>query len=508
MEFEGDAFISYAHLDNLELIEGQKGWVSNLHRALEVRVAQLLGKEPHIFRDPKLKGNDAFADTLFHKLQRVAALVPVISPRYVKSDWTRKELSEFWRAAKEHGDGKLNEKVRIFKVLKTPVPLAMHPPELQHVLGYEFYKIDPETGRIHELDAIFGPEAQRDFWLKLDDLAHDICCLLETIEQPDTAPSPVLSGKAVFLAESTSDVREQRETIRRDLQQHGYTVLPARPLPSALAEMRTAVQDDLARSLLSIHLLGKNFGLVPDGGTESLMEIQNDLAIERGKKGAFTRLLWIPPGLEIQDERQRRVIEHVRNDPRMLDEADLLETFLEDFRTVVHAKLNQSAKISQSPKINNLSPNPPLELSQIPVSSPAANPDILRIYAIYDQRDVEVAHPWVDFLFDQRFEVLQPLFEGDEAEIREYHEDNLRSCDGALIFYGSGNECWLRRKLREIQKSPGYQRTKPLPTIAISLITPKTPDKERFRTHEAFVIPQFDGFSPDPLSQFLAGLQR
>src|ERR1700694_4482562 len=99
MDFEGDAFISYAHLDNVELVEGQKGWVSNLHRALEVRVAQLLGKSPHIWRDPKLQGNDFFAETLVARLGRVAVLVSVVSPRYIKSEWTLRELSEFWTAA-------------------------------------------------------------------------------------------------------------------------------------------------------------------------------------------------------------------------------------------------------------------------------------------------------------------------------------------------------------------------------------------------------------------------
>ena len=48
MNFEGDAFISYAHLDNIGLAEGRKGWVANLHRALEIRVAQLLGKDARI----------------------------------------------------------------------------------------------------------------------------------------------------------------------------------------------------------------------------------------------------------------------------------------------------------------------------------------------------------------------------------------------------------------------------------------------------------------------------
>src|SRR5581483_1846846 len=152
MNFEGDAFISYAHLDNLELIEGRRGWVSNLHRALEVRVGQLLGKPPHIWRDPKLQGNDVFAETLTERLQRVAALVSVVSPRYVKSDWARRELAEFCKAAELQGGLRVEDKARIFKVLKTPVPLASYPPELQPILGYEFFKVDPDTGKVRELD--------------------------------------------------------------------------------------------------------------------------------------------------------------------------------------------------------------------------------------------------------------------------------------------------------------------------------------------------------------------
>ena len=101
MNFQGDAFISYAHLDNVELIEGRRGWVTNLHRALEIRVGQLLGKPPEIWRDPKLQGNDAFGETLMERLRRVASLISVVSPRYVKSEWARRELAEFWKAAED-----------------------------------------------------------------------------------------------------------------------------------------------------------------------------------------------------------------------------------------------------------------------------------------------------------------------------------------------------------------------------------------------------------------------
>ena len=81
MSFEEEAFISYAHLDDQSLIEGKQGWVSTFHRVLQIRVGQFLGKEPHIWRDPKLQGNDFFADTLVERLRKVAALVAVLSPR-------------------------------------------------------------------------------------------------------------------------------------------------------------------------------------------------------------------------------------------------------------------------------------------------------------------------------------------------------------------------------------------------------------------------------------------
>jgi serine/threonine protein kinase len=491
---EGDAFISYAYMDDLELIEGHKGWVANLHRALGIRLGQLLGKRPEIWRDPKLQGNDSFDEMLIERLRHVAALVSVVSPPYVKSEWARRELAEFWKAAEQQGGVRFRDKARIFKVLKTPVPFEMHPTELKSLLGYPFFNVDADTGRVRELDEVFGPEAQRDFWIRLDDLAHDICRLLEMVEASGTGVVPKADAqKAVFLAQTTFDLRDQREAIKRDLEQHGYTVLPDKALPQIESEVKGVVRADLARCQMSIHLVGKNFSLVPEGGMQSLLEIQNELAIERGGKGDFSRLLWIPLGMKIEDGRQRRVVEQLRMDPRISKGADLLETFLEDLKTEIQRRLKEA---------QNAAPAPPQ-----PSTSTVVGSNHARLYLIYDERDTEITSPWEDFLFEQELEVIRPVFKGDEAEVREYHEENLRSCDGALILFGSANECWLRRKLRELQKSRGYGRTKPMTAVAISLVPPRTADKERFRTHEALVIPQWDGFSPDPLQPLISRLK-
>ena len=151
-----------------------RGWVSNFHRALEVRLGQLVGERPQVLMDPKVEGNDVCSAAHLMRLRRVAALVSVVSPNYLNSQGALRELTEFSEAAKEHREVRLADSMRIFKVTKTPVPLDQQPPELQPLLGYEFFEIDPNTNRAREFSFIFGPEATRAFWIKLDDLAHDI----------------------------------------------------------------------------------------------------------------------------------------------------------------------------------------------------------------------------------------------------------------------------------------------------------------------------------------------
>jgi hypothetical protein len=488
MTYESDAFISYSHLDNIELSEGRKGWVAKLHSALEARVTQGLGRPARFFRDPQISGNVDLTDTLIRELRSVAAFVSIVSPGYLKSSWGRKELAEFCSAAKTQGGLLVQDKARIFKVLKTRVPLEDHPEQLQSLLGYEFFKIDQETGRVRELDEIFGPDAEQEFWQRLLDLAEDLCALLRLIEagpEEDWAPT----RNTIFLAETTSDLRGQRDAIKRELQQQGCLVLPDQPLPLLAAEAAASIRGHLERSDMSIHLFGRNYGVVPEGGLESILEVQNDLAIERSKKGTFSRLVWIPRGLKVADQRQAAVIEELRMDQRIQSGSDLLETSLEDLKTAIDTRLKQSRQRRDQARTTG------------DRSSPSQ-----QIYLLYDKRDSDAILPWADFLV-RDFEVIQPAFSGDERELRQYHDECLRTCDGVMIFYGAASDVWLGRKLNELQKSPGHGRTKRMPEVAICLIPPHTAEKNRLRRKNAFVIPQWDGLTPDALRPFVSAVK-
>jgi serine/threonine protein kinase len=501
-KFDHDIFISYAQLDNEAQISGQQGWVSALHRSLEVRVGQLLGKKPIILRNRKPNGDESSSEAELDMIPESALLITVLSPRYLRSEWCNRELRRFLAAADDRP--RWGSKFRVFKVVKTPIPVDKHPPEIQPLAPYEFYKTDPDTGRHRELDQVFGPDAQREYWARLDDLAHDIAGLLEKLESEDAesgadssssgrelpAPSTGAGKGTIYLAPTTHDLREEHDAVRRDLARHGYRILPDRPLPLVGEELDAAVREELAKSRMSIHLVGRNYGVVPEGALVSMVERQVDLAGERAGAGGFHQMLWIPAGVTAADERQVAVLDRLRSDFALVEGSDLLETSLEDLKTVIHQTLNP----------------PSGSASERPEAAEASGDSAHRVYLVCDQRDEDATSALADYLFERGYEVTLPIFEGDEGEVREDHEENLRLCDGVILYYGAGNELWLRRKLREVQKIAGLGRTRAIRAKGIWVAPPADSQKSRLRSREAVVMAGGDRFTPAPLQPFLAAL--
>jgi hypothetical protein len=78
-----------------------------------------------------------------------------------------------------------------------------------------------------------------------------------------------------------------------------------------------------------------------------------------------------------------------------------------------------------------------------------------------------------------------------------------------LLYYGESGEPWLRRKLRELQKSAGQGREQPLLARGIYVASPPNPQKERLRTLEALVVREpAAGFDPEALAPFLAAVEN
>lgn len=491
-----DIFISYAHIDNQPLAEGLTGWVESLHERLKIRLGQLLGEEATIWRDRKLQGNDVFADTLVEKISEVAILVSILSPRYVKSEWCMRELEEFCKRVKTNGRADTDNKLPVFKVVKTFVPLQEHPPQLQNMLGYEFYDYDAERGRAKEFSPEVMPQRDIRYWEKLDDLAYDIKQFIEGMKRlgasaagearAEEAPAAPASGKTIYLAETTSDLGVQRDQIKRELQQHGHLVLPDKELPLDADALKEAVAEYLSRSDFSVHLLGERYGIVPEGEVRSVVHLQCDLAAARGAD--FLRLVWMPPGLQTGEERQQAVINTFLLGQGAQKGTEVLQTKLEDLKVVIHETASRGPA---------------------PEPEPAAGESLgINLYLICDKEDLEAAGELADYLYEQGLDVVLPATEGDDAQVYEDHKANLMDCDAVLIYYGRANEIWLRIKLRELQKIAGYGRSAPLLAKAIYMGGPRTDAKERLRDREATIIKNYEAFSPESLRPFLSHLRE
>ena len=492
MTFENDVFLSYAHVDDESPVQGESGWISALHTWLAVRLAQKLGKEPRIWRDPRLRGNEVIWDSITGQLPSVAVFVSVLSPWYVKSPSCKRELDHFLRAVVTTGGVRVADDMRVFKVVKTPFDPELEPPELRPMRGYEFYKEEPQSLRTRELGPMSPPDLLALYRSKLDDLVHDIAGLLTRLENEAgsvqagrttiASTDPETRG-SVYLAETSHDLQDRRDRIRRELQAHGYTVLPDKPLPLVGPDCLSFIRAQLKDCRLSIHMVGSNYGVVPEGSTESIVVMQHEQAVERAGAGDFGRLIWMPPDLTPSDARQQEFVAQLQTDLRIQPGADLLQTSLEDFKTVVQMRLKS------------------------PASQPAprnGDSESKGVYVICDQGDREAVRPLERFLHSQGFNVASSEFDGDEASLRRDHEENLLLCDGVLIYYGQGGKLWFRQKCRDLKKSAGYGRTKPLLAQGVVLAPPLIPEKSEFLPHEAVAISWNNELTADRFETFFS----
>jgi hypothetical protein len=159
-----------------------------------------------------------------------------------------------------------------------------------------------------------------------------------------TPSSQVPAGPPIYLAETTFDLSDERDRVKRELQHKGYTVLPDKPLPLITGEFQNGVRSYLSQCQLSVHLIGENYGIIPEGEVASVVHLQNELAAEHSAEASFLRLIWIPLGLQARDPRQLEFIKFLQNDPEAQKGADVLQTPLEDLKTVIEDKLKAKKK--------------------------------------------------------------------------------------------------------------------------------------------------------------------
>jgi hypothetical protein len=497
MNFEKDLFISYAHIDNQPLSPEEAGWVSRFHERLEAMLDMRMGKKVCIWRDSKLAGNDVFSDEIVSQFPKTAVLLSVVSPRYVGSDWCKREVEAFCNAAKQSLGVQVGNKSRIFRVVKTPVDRGQLPAQMNDSIGLDFFQLDEHEVPLELDPSCYGREIAEKYNVKMATLAWQLSQTLKLMADAaqqatgsaGTAEAPAAKA-TVYLAECSDDQQAARDALAAELQRHDYEVVPAEPLPRDEAPYMEAVRALLKRSKLAVHLIGSKYGPVPYGPSEkSVVVLQNELGVEFSREHGLKRIIWVPDGLVPKKSEQQEFLGALQSSAEAQLGADLITSPQpEAIKGAVHATLD---KLLAPPRAA--------------VSAPS-EPGQKLVYVICDERDRKATVPLRQLLLHRGIDVKIPTFDGDAAEVRQQNQELLHEASAVLIFYGAGSEAWKKSVESDLRKfRAGRGHNEPVYTY---LAQPETADKQDLiDLEEPGVLNCLAGFSEEAVLPFVQNVE-
>jgi Domain of unknown function (DUF4062) len=475
MNFEIDVLITYADKDNESTAKVEGGWVANFKRFLELMLYQVLGEKPNVVLKAE---HDSITAS---NLGNVGVMVSVLSHDFIKSGPCLDTVESFIQKV-----GDSSGPPRLFKILKSPLTLQEQPPRFRDLLTYEMYQLDIESGAMKEYSDFFSPEAEKQYWMIMVDLAYDIHESLLYLKDKSTKSETksLFKRKTIYLAETSHDLSIQRNIIKRELQRYGYVVLPKHTLPPSEAAVRAVVAKDLEDCSYSIHLIGNSYGDIPDGAENSIVDIQNELATKesaakRSRKEDFTRLVWISANMRNLSDRQKSFIEALKRDSEAQEGTEILQTPLEDFKNIMREELVEAHDRKGGNEVRGKT-----------------------IYLLHDRVDQNEVKPYLDMIKQSGFEVIQPAFTGELLDVRKHHINNLRNLDGAIIFKGKVNDQWVQMKVLDLLKAPGFGRNKPIKAKA--LMSSDNRVLNNYKDQNLTLIQAKDNDSMETLKTFLA----
>ncbi|MBV6639712.1 MAG: hypothetical protein KI791_03290 [Cyclobacteriaceae bacterium] len=494
MKLKREILLCYASQDDEPLEGDQRGWVSNFHRFFVSLLSQIHKDVPEV----KLIDEQGIADA---DIASAAATI-IIETKALTSDGAiLKKFNDFGKQAKKDQSLFVDGVSRILKVHKAPYEDEGDLSEFQNQISYDFYMIDPLSGEAVEFRRFFGNDAERGYWMKLIDMAYDVSKILQSTTKTTKAKdADIPYEKTVYLASTGVDILIQRDVVKRELIRHGYKVLPDHTLPKEAKLLQSMVREDLHKCRLSIHMVGEDYGYRPTGSDLSVVDIQNRLASEHTKtmsehnanakekdKKLFSRLVWLSPDLANVTERQKIFIEDLKSEAATLDEAEVLQITLQELKGIIREELMTGGRFKVA---DNQTYQVKDDGSKV-------------IYLIHDKEDKKGSKPLEEYLTKQGYRVVAPSFDGDLVDIRYIHQENLRKCDASIIYYGQANEEWIKTKLQDLLKAPGFGRDKQLRAKAVYMEGSKEADLNHFEKNNTMVLGLNGNFQPDHLKPFL-----
>jgi hypothetical protein len=463
--YDHDVFVSYARLDN----QGDAAWVTNLVRHLETEVRQRLGtKDLCIWIDHNLDGNHPLTSEIMQAIRGSAALIVVLSPSYISSQWCVRERNAFLGFARDCvAEG------RIFIVRCRDIDSVEMPAEFGDLIGFKFWTQDTDAGGVTRPLGLTNLR-ERAYFASVINLSDKLGQKLKQMRAASAAEaraSTPPAAKNIFIARATDDMETREAELVSYLTQAGLSILPETWYrEDNEQEFRAAMQADLHRCSTFVQLLGRLPGRrAKFAGGRRFPVIQHDIAREASKPILQWRELADDPAA-IEDEDHRMLLERAR------------ACGFEEFKRAV------------------------VEASRHKLHTPSPRAANVAVFVNADRDDLDIARELSELLVRQGVECYWPITEGSPEKLRQDLEANLRACDALVLIYGASEPSWVRDQLHQGRKILS-QRDRPLAALAIYLAPPPQKMELAIALPELITLDGRAGLTPLILRQFVERLR-
>jgi hypothetical protein len=406
-DFEFDIFVSYAHTDNEPLVRNGRGWVSELVDSLGKLLAQDLGRREyfeHWLDRSNLRGHEQI-DGILDQVRKSATLIVVLSNAWMEASFCRKELDQFLSARGRDASS------NIFVVRKNQLHDTYKAPDaLQRVSGYQFWSEEEGRSLTFGIDTSSATDDAR-FCRKAHSVAADIARQLRALKDRRGASSMGMAATGmprptVLLAEVTDDIDDQRDSLRKFLEQYEIAVIPSTPYPRP--GLTSQLDQDLAGCRAFVQLLGRWSGRRMDEAPRGYPWLQ----YERALKANVPILQWRSPELDMA------ILERPYRDLLELEtvHAMSITQFAQETLRRVDEKLSVSAVEPRS------------------------------VFIDHDRRDEHTARKIVDALC-QHMDVAVPAYAGGSKAVREDRQKKMLEAESVVFLYGDVKPTWIDAEL-------------------------------------------------------------
>jgi hypothetical protein len=438
-DLEHDVFVSYAHVDNIPDVVGEKGWVEQFESLLSVRLLKRFGEPVAVWRDPELRRAQLFDSVIEKAVRGSGIVVALISRRYLKSDYCAQELEWFREKATADPQGLvIDGSLRIFPVLLYNIPPKEWPEICKGTSAFMFHDAEGK-----EFGEPLDPKS-KDFQKQLRQLVEELHSVLTRIAETEASganPQPEESGEGepsfrIFLSHAADVLRPTRRQIAAALAGCGVEVMTDVPPPYEDQEHAAAVGEALEKADLAVHLLapqpGEPLNEDDPGRTYPVEQIR------LGLENARSQLVLMPEELDVDLVREASYQQLLHS----LGERERNASRLEVVRTGRHQMLN--AILAKRTKI---------EEEARRAAAATATPSPGTAFIDLHNQDVPYATDLVGFLAQKQIApIMIPSTSLSPTAGTGLFEEKLRQASFFIVVYGTVTRAWVEHRLQEAFK--------------------------------------------------------